>query len=131
MYKGEGIKDMDLERNTEVPDEFGIGRMKEEPECCCNQTEQRKKHREVEEAKDLMHRLNRIEGQVRGVRKMVEEECYCVDILTQVSAIQSALSGFSRTLLGNHLKTCVVRDMKEGREEAVDELLELLRKFMK
>lgn len=98
---------------------------------CCTELSSRKKHRQEEEVKELIHRLNRMEGQIRGIRKMVEQDCYCVDILTQVSAVQSALSSFSRILLGNHLKTCVVHDIKEGKEEAVEELMELLRKFMK
>lgn len=89
------------------------------------------KHREVKEYKDLIHRLNRIEGQVRGIKGMVENECYCVDILTQVSAIQSALNGFNKVLLGNHIKTCVVEDIKAGNEEAVDELMKTIQKLMK
>lgn len=72
-----------------------------------------------------------MEGQIRGIRKMVEEDCYCVDVLTQVSAVQSALNSFSRNVLGNHIKTCVVDDIQKGKEEAIDELLELLRKFIK
>lgn len=89
------------------------------------------KHREQSEYKDLINRLSRIEGQVRGVKKMVEEERYCVDILTQVSAIQSALNGFNRILMTNHIKTCVTNDIKNGNEEAVDELCVTLQKMMK
>ncbi|MCB6992164.1 metal-sensing transcriptional repressor [bacterium 210820-DFI.6.37] len=89
------------------------------------------KHREQSEYKDLINRLSRIEGQVRGVKKMVEEERYCVDILTQVSAIQSALNGFNRILMTNHIKTCVTNDIKNGNEEAVDELCVTLQKLMK
>lgn len=96
-------------------------------ECECG----KHKHRDEKECKDLIHRLNRIEGQVRGVKGMVENESYCVDILTQVSAIQSALNGFSRVLLSDHIKTCVVEDIKEGKEEVIDELLVTLQKFMK
>lgn len=92
---------------------------------------ERKKHRECSEYNDLITRLNRIEGQVRGVKRMVEEENYCVDILTQVSAIQAALNGFNKVLLSNHIKTCVVQDIKDGKEEAVDELLKTLQKLMK
>ena len=91
----------------------------------------RHKHRDAAEYDSLLRRLNRIEGQVRGVKKMVEEEVYCVDILTQVSAIQSALNGFNQELLSNHIKSCVVRDVREGKEEAIDELLVTLRKLMK
>ena len=76
-------------------------------------------------------RLSRIEGQVRGVRAMVEDDRYCVDIVTQVSAIQAALNGFNKELLARHIKTCVSEDIKEGNEQAVDELCELLKKLMK
>ncbi|MDO5425891.1 MAG: metal-sensing transcriptional repressor [Eubacteriales bacterium] len=79
----------------------------------------------------MIHRLNRIEGQIRGVRTMVEEERYCVDILTQVSAIQSALNSFNKCLLSNHIKTCVVEDIREGKEEVVDELCNTIQKFMR
>lgn len=89
------------------------------------------KHREPNEYQNLINRLSRIEGQVRGVKKMVEEERYCVDILTQVSAIQSALNAFNRILLTNHIKTCVTNDIKSGNEEAVDELCVTLQKLMK
>lgn len=89
------------------------------------------KHREDKEFKDLINRLNRIEGQVRGVKGMLEKEVYCVDILTQVSAIQSALNSFNRVLLSNHIKTCVVEDIKNGDEKVIDELLNTLQKLMK
>ena len=94
--------------------------------CCC-----RHKVRSPEEHKALLNRLNRIEGQVRGIRAMVEDDRYCVDILTQVSAIQAALNGFNKELLARHIKTCVSEDIREGNEEAVDELCELLKKLMK
>lgn len=101
-------------------------------ECCghCSDTE-RTKVRTDKEFKDLIIRLNRIEGQVRGIREMVEEDRYCVDILTQVSAIQSALNSFNKVLLSNHIKTCVVDDIREGKEEAVDELCKTIQKLMK
>ena len=91
----------------------------------------RHKHREAPEYDSLIRRLNRIEGQVRGVRGMVEKECYCTDILTQVSAIQSALNAFSRELLGNHIRTCVADDIRAGKDETVDELVATLQKLMK
>lgn len=100
--------------------------MEQEMNCC-----ERTKHRESKEYKDLLNRLNRIEGQVRGVRKMVEEERYCVDILTQVSAIQSALNSFNKKLLSSHIHSCVVEDIQNGRVEAVDELCETIQKLMK
>jgi len=89
------------------------------------------KHREEQEYKQLVCRLNRIEGQVRGIKKMLEEERYCVDILTQVSAVQSALNAFNKELLGEHIKTCVVNDIRQGNDEVVDELVLLLQKMMK
>lgn len=84
-----------------------------------------------QEYKALIMRLNKIEGQVRGVKKMVEEDRYCVDILTQVTAITSALNAFNKKLLSEHIKSCVVNDIKNGNEEVVDELCETLQKLMK
>lgn len=96
-------------------------------ECCTHKT----KHRSEEEYKALINRLNRIEGQVRGIRKMVENDAYCVDILTQVSAVQAALNAFNRELLANHIRTCVIDDIKKGNDETIDELVSLLQKLMK
>ena len=91
----------------------------------------RHKHRTEKEEKDLLTRLNRIEGQVRGIKAMVQDERYCPDILVQVSAVQSALNGFCKVLLSNHIKTCVVEDIKNGNEEtAVAELCETIKKMM-
>ena len=83
------------------------------------------------EYQDLIKRLNKIEGQVRGVKKMVEDDRYCVDILTQVSAISCALNAFNKKLLSEHIKSCVVNDIKNGHTEVVDELCETLQKLMK
>ena len=91
----------------------------------------KKKDRSEEEIKDMITRLNRIEGQIRGIRKMVEEDDYCVDILTQVSAARCSLNSFSKVLLGNHIKTCVADDIRNGNDEKTDELVELLQKLMK
>ena len=97
-------------------------------ECCnCNA---RRKERDETEYKLLLNRLSRIEGQVRGVKRMVEESAYCPDILTQVSAIRSALDSFSRELLSNHVKTCVISDLKEDRLGTVDELICTIEKMM-
>lgn len=93
--------------------------------------EKRVKHRTDSEYKDLMNRLARIEGQVRGVKKMVEEERYCIDILIQVGAINSALNAFSKELLTEHIKTCVVNDIKEGDGSKVDELCDTIKRLMK
>lgn len=96
-------------------------------ECCSNKS----KERSEKEFKDLLNRLSRIEGQVRGVKAMLERDAYCTDIITQVSAINSALNSFNKVLLANHIKTCVIQDIKDGKEETVDELLATLQKLMK
>lgn len=95
--------------------------------CCCGKT----KSRSETEYKDLMNRLSRIEGQVRGVKNMLDRDAYCVDILTQVSAINAALNSFSKVLLANHIKSCVVDDIRAGKDEVVDELVATLQKLMK
>lgn len=97
----------------------------------CPHCGKRRKPREETERHDLMNRLRRIEGQVRGLQRMLEEDAYCPDILIQASAVQSALNGFCRTLLASHLHSCVTEDIRAGREEAVDELMEILKKLMK
>ena len=99
---------------------------REEDVCQC-----RHKHRTEKEEKDLLNRLNRIEGQIRGVKAMVQDERYCPDILVQVSAIQAALNGFSKVLLSGHIESCVVRDIRDGKEEtAIDELCETIKKML-
>ena len=97
-----------------------------ERECCV-----RTKQRPEREMKDLITRLNRIEGQIRGIKSMVAQERYCVDILNQVSAIQAALNSFNKELLANHIHSCVVEDIRAGKVEAVDELCETIKKMMK
>ena len=99
----------------------------EDKECCSHKT----KVRDEKEYKDLINRLNRIEGQVRGVKNMVEKDVYCTDILVQVSAITAALNSFNKVLLANHVKTCVAENIREGNEEVVDELVSTLQKLMK
>lgn len=98
-----------------------------EHSCCANKT----KERSDKEIKDLMNRLNRIEGQIRGIKGMVEKDAYCTDILMQVSAVTAALNSFNKVLLSNHIKSCVITDIKDGKEETVDELLNTLQKLMK
>lgn len=102
--------------------------MANKKECKCSL---KTKERSQEEYNDLIHRLNRIEGQIRGIRGMVERDVYCTDILTQVAAATAALNSFNKVLLANHIKTCVTRDIKEGREETVDELVNTLQKLMR
>lgn len=94
---------------------------------CCHKT----KERSEKEYKDLLNRLSRIEGQIRGIKGMVEKDVYCVDILTQVAAANAALNSFNKVLLANHIKTCVTEDVKSGNNEKVDELVEILKKLMK
>ena len=98
-------------------------------ECC--RCSQRKKERSPEEYKKLIHRLNRIEGQIRGIKGMVERNAYCTDILTQVSAANAALNSFTKVLLANHIKTCVAQDIRDGKDETIDELVSTLQKLMK
>ncbi len=95
---------------------------------CCSE---KRKSRDEKEYKDLMNRLKRIEGQVRGVEGMLENDAYCTDILMQVSAITSALNSFNRVLLANHMKSCVADNIREGNDEIIDELVATLRKLMK
>ena len=93
---------------------------------CC-----KTKERSETEYKDLIHRLNRIEGQIRGIRGMVEKNAYCPDILAQVAAANAALNSFNKVLLGNHIRTCVAEDIRQGKDETIDELVALLQKLMK
>ena len=90
-----------------------------------------KKERSEKEYKDLINRLSRIEGQVRGLKRMLEDEAYCPDVLIQVSAVNAALNSFNKVLLANHIRSCVVTDIKDGREDAIDELVTVLQKLMK
>jgi len=99
--------------------------MSECPAC------QKHKYREETEYKALVNRLNRIEGQVRGIKNMLDNNAYCTDILTQVSAIQAALNAFNRELLSNHIHTCVAENIKKGNDEVIDELVVTLQKLMK
>ncbi len=89
------------------------------------------KLRSEQEYKALINRLNRIEGQIRGIRGMVEKNAYCTDIIIQVSAVNAALNAFNKELLANHIKTCVADDIKAGKTETVDDLLSTLQKLMK
>ncbi len=95
--------------------------------CCCSKTTARSD----EERKKLMNRLSRIEGQIRGIRGMLEKDAYCTDILTQSAAVNAAVNAFNRELLDSHIRGCVVRDIKEGKGEVIDELLVSLQKLMK
>ena len=98
-----------------------------EPGCC----HERKKYRSEEEYKSLINRLNRVEGQIRGIRGMVEKSAYCPDILSQVSAATAALNAFSKELLSQHIRTCVANDIREGKDETIEELVSTLQKLMR
>lgn len=95
--------------------------------CCHNRTRERSE----KEYKDLIHRLNRIEGQIRGIKGMVEKDVYCPDILVQVAAANAALNSFNKVLLANHIRTCVAQDIRDGKEETIDELVTTLQKLMR
>ena len=95
--------------------------------CNC----EKRKVRSVKDHKLLMNRLNRIEGQVRGVKNMIENDVYCTDILTQVAAITAALNAFNREILSEHIRTCVKDDIKNGNDKTIDELILTLKKLMK
>ena len=97
----------------------------------CPHCSGRKKKRTPEEQKALLTRLRKAEGQIRGIQKMVEQDAYCPDILIQVSAVTSALNSFNKELLACHIRSCVSEDIREGREETVDELVKVMQKLMK
>ena len=101
-----------------------------EKERCCH-CSQRKKERSPEEYKKLIHRLNRIEGQICGIKGMVENNAYCPDILIQSAAVNAAINAFNKELLANHIRTCVADDIRNGKDEAIDELVVTLQKLMK
>lgn len=101
--------------------------MTEKCSCCM----QRKKERTPEEYKRLIHRLSRIEGQIRGIRGMVESGAYCPDILVQSAAVNAAINAFNKELLASHIRTCVAQDIREGKDEVIDELVCTMQKLMK
>ncbi len=95
--------------------------------CAC----ERQKYRDAAEKTALIHRLNRIEGQIRGIRGMIERDAYCPDVLTQAAAASAALNSFAKAMLAEHIQTCVVQDIREGKDEAAEELIATVQKFMK
>lgn len=121
------LKITDRENSTQKYTDDGS---EKDTDCKCNCTH-KTKERPDEEYKKLINRLNRIEGQIRGIRGMVEKSAYCTDILIQVSAVNAALNAFNRELLSNHIKTCVAQDIKKGKDETINELIATLQKLMK
>ena len=99
----------------------------EKEQCCSHKT----KEGSQEEYKNLLNRLNRIEGQIRGIKNMVEKDAYCTDILVQVAAANAALNSFSKVLLANHMRTCVVDDIRAGKDGTIDELVATIQKLMR
>lgn len=121
-----------MEEKKEIDNDKRIGTETANAEsAACAHCVHRTKERSDKEYKDLINRLSRIEGQIRGIKGMVERDAYCTDILVQVAAVNAALNSFNRVLLSNHIKTCVVQDIKDGKEETVDELIDTLKKLMK
>ena len=98
-----------------------------ENNCCCHKT----KERSEEEQKKLVNRLNRIEGQIRGIRRMVESDAYCTDIIVQAGAVNAAVTSFIKELLASHIRTCVADDIRNGKDDVIDDLVKTLQKLMK
>ena len=99
----------------------------EQKSCCGHKT----KDRSPEEYRKLIHRLNRIEGQIRGIRGMVEANAYCPDILMQSAAVTAAMNAFNKELLASHIRSCVARDIRDGTADTIDELVNTLQKLMR
>jgi DNA-binding FrmR family transcriptional regulator len=98
-----------------------------EDNCCCHKTKQRS----PEETTALIHRLNRIAGQIQGIKGMIERNAYCTDILVQSSAVTAAINAFNKELLATHIRTCVAQDIRDGKDETIDDLVNTLQKLMK
>ena len=105
--------------------------MEEEKSCCCCGGMDKTTLRQPEEKKKLLNRLKRIEGQVRGLQAMIERDAYSSDILTQSAAVNAALNAFNKEILAHHIEGCVARDIREGKDEVIDELVTILQKLMK
>lgn len=120
---------IDAAENTRTVE--NIEAAQESGEVVCEHCSEKTKDRTGKEYRDMINRLSRIEGQVRGIKNMVEKDAYCTDILVQVAAVNAALNSFNRVLLANHIKTCVTQDIRDGKEETVDELIQTLKKLMK
>lgn len=120
------------ENTVEISEKMDIIQEADEPvNSDCSACSHKTKVRSEKESRELMNRLKRIEGQVRGIQRMLERNAYCTDIIIQVAAVNAALSSFNRVLLTNHLHTCVAEDIRSGNDEVIDELAALLQKVMK
>ncbi|MBQ1843272.1 MAG: metal-sensing transcriptional repressor [Lachnospiraceae bacterium] len=95
--------------------------------CCSGKM----KERSEKEKKDLINRLSRIEGQIRGIKRMIDEDAYCIDVLRQSTAASAALNSFNKVILSRHIRTCVTENVKNGNEEVIDELVDTIQKLMK
>ena len=127
-----GINDIDESheqmQSEDIREEPCCKQADDSDESCCQQMH---KFRSEEEMKSLINRLNRIEGQIRGIKRMVQENAYCIDILNQVSAANSALNSFTKVILSDHIQSCVAEDVRQGNTEKLDELVKTLPKLMK
>lgn len=121
MKQADDVNSTENMENTE-----NIENMEKRPSCCSGKS----KNREEKEKRDLINRLKRIEGQVRGIESMVERNAYCTDVLMQVSAVTSALNSFNKVLLANHVRTCVAENIRGGNDEVIDELVTIVQKLM-
>ena len=138
----EGFADMTAEQkaealaNYEFPDPDYTGYVKKDvfDKTASELASWKKKHNELlseEERKKLVNRLKRVEGQIRGIIRMLENDAYCNDILIQSAAVNAAVNAFNKELLASHIRTCVARDIREGKDETIDELVATLQKLMK
>ena len=119
---------------THVEEEYTKDTLPEETGGCCGTQKEcchKTKERSDKEYRDLVHRLNRIEGQIRGIRGMVEKDAYCTDILIQSAAVNAAVNAFNKDLIASHIRGCVARDIRDGNDEVIDELVATLQKLMK
>jgi len=119
-----------MSMDTEIVEAAGNGEAGE-AECCASGEHGRKSHHSDKVKNGLVGRLNRIEGQIRGIKGLIEKDTYCDDVLNQISSVQSALNGVSKLLFEHHLKSCVVDRIQEGDNDVLDELMTTMNKMMK
>ena len=105
--------------------------MSEEKKICCCGADEKHTLRSEDERRRLLNRLSRIEGQIRGIKGMLEKDAYCPDILTQSAAVNAAVNAFNKELLASHIRHCVVRDVRNGDDDVIDELVCTIQKLMK